>query len=98
MKTMKTISVQLNEDFIRALQEQSIEPQRAELRIYDNNRTSIEIYIECVGFGRSDFDILELWGLDAAIICGVGYQHLSIYHGDVTSKTLKKIIKEGGEG
>lgn len=97
MKTMKTISVQLNEDFIRALQEQAIEPQRAELRIYDNKRTGIEIYIECTGFGRSDFDILELWGLDAAIICGVGYQHLSIYHGDVTSDTIKKIVKEGGE-
>ncbi len=98
MKTMKTISVQLNEDFIRELQDQLIEPQRAELRIYDNNRTGIEIYIECAGFGCSDFDILELWGLDGAIICGVGYEHLSIYHGDVTSDTIKKIVKEGGEG
>jgi hypothetical protein len=98
MKRIKTIPIELSEDFIQALQEQSIEPQRAELRTYDDIRTAIEIYIECVGFGRLDFDILELWGLDGAIICGVGYQHLSIYHGDVTSETLKKIIKEGGEG
>jgi hypothetical protein len=98
MKTIKTISVQLNEDFIQALQEQSIEPQRAEIRTYDDKRTAIEIYIECAGFGRSDFDILDQWGLESSIVCGVGYEHLSIYHGDVTSDTIKKIVKEGGEG
>jgi len=97
MKTMKIISVELNEDFIQDLKENAIEPQRAELRKYDNIRTGIEIYIECVGFGRSDFDILDKWGLDSAIVCGVGYEHLSIYHGDVTSDTIKKIVKEGGE-
>lgn len=97
MDRIKTRSVELNEDFIQALKDQSIEPQRAELRNCDNKRIAIEIYIECVGFGRSDFDLLELWGLDSAIVCGVGYEHLSIYHGDVTSDTIKKIIKEGGE-
>lgn len=98
MKFIKTIPVELNEDFIQALKDQSIEPQRAELRNYNNKRIAFEIYIECVGFGRSDFDLLELWGLSNAIVCGVGYQHLSIYHGDVTSDMIKKIIKEGGEG
>jgi len=53
MKTMKIISVELNEDFIQDLKENAIEPQRAELRKYDNIR--------------------------------------------VTSDTIKKIVKEGGE-
>lgn len=97
MNRIKTRSVELNEDFIQALQENQIELQRAEIRIYDDKRIALEIYIECVGFGISDFDILDLWGLHDAIICGVGYEHLSIYHGDVTPDTIKKIIKEGGE-
>lgn len=98
MKCIKTIPVELNEDFIQDLKVNAIEPQSAEIRTYDDKRTAIEIYIECVGFGRSDFDILERWGLYDAIIYGVGYEYLSIYHGDVSSDTIKKIIKEGGEG
>ena len=97
MSIMKIKSVELSEDFIQALQENAIEPDRAEIRIYDDNRTAIEIYIECTGFGLSDFDILDQWGLHAAIVCGVGFERLSIYHGDVSSDILKKIVKEGGE-
>ena len=97
MRTMKIKSVELSEDFIQALQENAIEPERAEIRTYDDKRQAIEIYIECTGFGLSDFDILHLWGLHDAIICGVGYEHLSIYHGDISSDVIKKITKEGGE-
>lgn len=97
MRPTITKSVELNEDFIQDLQYNQIEPQRAETRIYPCKRTAIEIYIECAGFGFTDFYILDRWGLHGAIICGVGYHHLSIYHGNVTSDTIKKITKEGGE-
>ena len=94
---MITKSVELKEDFIQALQEQCIKPQRAEFRTYDDIRSAIEIYIKCVGFASTDFDILDHWGLHGAIICGVGHDRLSIFHGEISSDTLKRIVKEGGE-
>lgn len=97
MKITITKPIELSEDFIQALQSNQIEPQRAEIRIYPGKRIAIEIYIECVGFGFIDFDLLDRWGLHGAIICGVGYHSLSIYHGYVTSDVINKITKEGGE-
>lgn len=97
MNRIKTRSVELNEDFIQALQENQIYPQRAEVRTYDDKRTTIEIYIECCGVSAYDFEVLSNWGLSAAVVCPVGPQMMSIYDSYLSPDTINKIIKEGGE-